>query len=145
MYANISYIFENCTPVWTFWRKNWIHMCTHSRNTQFLLNKFQFFINKKFFSTKHFLFLRPSLLNKISFLGRLGTQNFKNFISPKMKKIEILFSKPGLRIKKVWKFSNYKREQYLENLKIQELWKTMNFGKLFENLLKLNKSKNFES
>ena len=37
LYANMAYIFEIYTPLWTFWCKNWIHMCTRLEVSQFLL------------------------------------------------------------------------------------------------------------
>ena len=49
LHAKMPYIFENYTQMWTFWHKDWIHMCTRSQNTQYSLNKFKFFTNKKFF------------------------------------------------------------------------------------------------
>ena len=42
--------------------------------------------------------------------------------------------------KKVWNFSNYKREQKLKSLEFEELWKSKNFEKL-KNLEKFKYSK----
>ena len=96
----MPYIFENYTQMWTFWHKDWIHMCTRSQNTQYSLNKFKFFTNKKKIFANYFLILRPGLLNKISIFFISRVIKFLKIWVPNRPKIEILFTKLVLRNKK---------------------------------------------
>ena len=100
LHAKMPYIFENYTQMWTFWHKDWIHMCTRSQNTQYSLNKFKFFTNKKNFFANYFLILRPGLLNKISIFFISRVIKFLKIWVPNRPKIEILFTKLVLRNKK---------------------------------------------
>ena len=82
-------------------------MCTRSQNTQYSLNKFKFFTNKKKFFANYFLILRPGLLNKISIFFIFGLIKFLKFWVPNRPKNEILFSKLGLRNKKCFVEKNF--------------------------------------